>query len=182
MSCCLAKCHTYTKEVRVEKQDKQQEACHAQACCTGPIPSVGNDLHNIPDLTPDLDDTDCDDLGPGGRKPNTSAAVDDKSIEEGDRIFATCFHNEPAEVRTTQNISQWLAEVSHKNWETKSFRDLAPDCGAKYFTKLNVHWGYNYIRIKEGDEWKAMFRTNHSLFEYVLWVDKQSRNLPNHDK
>jgi hypothetical protein len=109
-----------------------------------------------------------DDLSPGGRKPNTSAAVDDESIEEGDRIFATCFHNEPAEVRTTQNISQWLAEVSHKNSEIKSFRDVAPDCGAKYFTKLNVHWGYNNIRIKEGDEWKAMFRTNHSLFEPLV--------------
>ncbi|SJL10872.1 uncharacterized protein ARMOST_14267 [Armillaria ostoyae] len=32
--------------------------------------------------------------------------------------------------------------------------------GAKYFTKLDVHWGYNNIRIKEGDEHKAAFRTN----------------------
>ena len=36
---------------------------------------------------------------------------------------------------------------------------------AKYFTKLDVHWGYNNICIKEGDEWKAAFRTNHSLYE-----------------
>ena len=31
---------------------------------------------------------------------------------------------------------------------------------AKYFTKLDVRWGYNNIRIKEGDEFKAAFRTN----------------------
>jgi len=31
---------------------------------------------------------------------------------------------------------------------------------AKYFTKLNVWWGYNNIKIKEGDEWKAAFQTN----------------------
>jgi hypothetical protein len=32
--------------------------------------------------------------------------------------------------------------------------------GAKYFTKLDVRWGFNNMRIKEGDEWKAAFRTN----------------------
>ena len=37
--------------------------------------------------------------------------------------------------------------------------------GAKYFTKLDVQWGYNNIRIKEGDEWKAAFKTNKGLFE-----------------
>jgi hypothetical protein len=37
--------------------------------------------------------------------------------------------------------------------------------GAKHFTKLDVRWGYNNVRIKEGDEWKAAFRTNIGLFE-----------------
>jgi len=37
--------------------------------------------------------------------------------------------------------------------------------GAKYFTKLDVQWGYNNIWIKEGDEWKAVFKTNWGLFE-----------------
>ena len=32
--------------------------------------------------------------------------------------------------------------------------------GAKYFTKLDVRWGFNNVRIQEGDEWKAAFRTN----------------------
>src|ERR1700723_2713545 len=36
---------------------------------------------------------------------------------------------------------------------------------AKVFTKMDVRWGYNNIRIKEGDEWKAAFRTNVGLFE-----------------
>ena len=39
---------------------------------------------------------------------------------------------------------------------------------AQYFTKLDVRWGYNNIRIKEGDEWKAAFRTNRGLFEPLV--------------
>ena len=34
-----------------------------------------------------------------------------------------------------------------------------------HFTKFDVHWGYNNIRIKEGDEWKAVFITQLGLFE-----------------
>ena len=40
--------------------------------------------------------------------------------------------------------------------------------GAKYFSKMDVRWGYNNIRIKEGDEWKAAFRTNRGLFEPLI--------------
>src|SRR6202789_2585575 len=36
---------------------------------------------------------------------------------------------------------------------------------AKYFTKLDVRWGYNNIQIREGDQWKAAFRTNKGLYE-----------------
>ena len=39
---------------------------------------------------------------------------------------------------------------------------------AKYFTKLNIRWGYNNVCIKEGDEWKAVFQTNRGLFEPLL--------------
>jgi len=30
-------------------------------------------------------------------------------------------------------------------------------CGAKYFTKLDVRWGFNNVYIKSRDEWKAVF-------------------------
>ena len=37
--------------------------------------------------------------------------------------------------------------------------------GASLFTKFDVRWGYNNVRIKEGDQWKAAFVTNQGLFE-----------------
>jgi hypothetical protein len=39
---------------------------------------------------------------------------------------------------------------------------------SKIFTKLDVRWGYNNVRIKEGDEHKAAFITNRGLFEPLV--------------
>jgi len=39
---------------------------------------------------------------------------------------------------------------------------------AKIFSKMDVQWGYNNIRIKEGDKWKATFCTNIGLFEPTI--------------
>jgi len=37
--------------------------------------------------------------------------------------------------------------------------------GRSLFTKFDIRWGYNNIRIKEGDEWKAAFKTPTGLFK-----------------
>ena len=36
------------------------------------------------------------------------------------------------------------------------------------FTKMDVRWGYNNVRIKDGDQWKAAFVTNHGLYEPMV--------------
>jgi hypothetical protein len=40
--------------------------------------------------------------------------------------------------------------------------------GAKLFTKLDLHWGYNNVRVKEGNKWKTAFRTKYGLFETLV--------------
>jgi len=39
---------------------------------------------------------------------------------------------------------------------------------ARYFTKLDVYWGFNNVCIKPGDEWKVAFRINRGLFEPLV--------------
>src|SRR6201996_6875418 len=37
--------------------------------------------------------------------------------------------------------------------------------GASIYTKLDIRWGYNKVRIKKGDEHKAAFKTRRGLYE-----------------
>lgn len=39
---------------------------------------------------------------------------------------------------------------------------------ATIFTKFDIQSGYNNIRIKEGDQWKAAFITSKGLFEPTI--------------
>jgi len=55
---------------------------------------------------------------------------------------------------------------------------------AKYFTKLDIHWGFNNVCIKPRNEWKAAFWTNRDMFEplVMFFGNQQSSHLPNHDE
>ncbi|KAF8756853.1 hypothetical protein RHS01_03813 [Rhizoctonia solani] len=63
-----------------------------------------------------------------------------------------------------------LNDVTHKNVYPLPRQDdlMAKLRNAKLFTKLDLCWGYNNVRIKEGDEWKTAFRTKYGLFEYLV--------------
>jgi len=49
--------------------------------------------------------------------------------------------------------------------------------GAKYFTKLDLQWGYNNVQIKIGDEWKAAFKMNKGLFEPLVMLFRLYNSL-----
>ena len=40
--------------------------------------------------------------------------------------------------------------------------------GAELFTKFDVWWGYNNVRIKDGHQWKGAFTTHRGLFEPLV--------------
>jgi hypothetical protein len=63
-----------------------------------------------------------------------------------------------------------LNAITRKNWyPLPPINNLIHQLkDAHYFTKLDVHWGYNNVHIHEGDEWKAAFCTNRGLFEPLV--------------
>lgn len=63
-----------------------------------------------------------------------------------------------------------LNEITIKNhYPIPRMQDLINSLsGAKYFTKIDLRWGYNNVRIKKGDEWKTAFITHRGLYEALV--------------
>ena len=52
------------------------------------------------------------------------------------------------------------------NYPLPLISNIIENIGTKrVFTKIDLRWEYNNIRIKEGDEWKVVFTTPERLFE-----------------
>ena len=60
-----------------------------------------------------------------------------------------------------------LNEITVKNrYPIPRITDLIDSLSqASIFTKIDLRWGYNNVRIKKGDEWKTTFVTHRGLFE-----------------
>ena len=43
--------------------------------------------------------------------------------------------------------------------------------------KFDIKWGYNNVRIKDGDQWKAAFTTNKGLFEPMVMFFRLTNSL-----
>ena len=55
------------------------------------------------------------------------------------------------------------------NYPLPLILDLIDSIGKKkVFTKIDLRWGYNNVRVKEGDEWKAAFLMPEGLFEPIV--------------
>jgi len=66
-------------------------------------------------------------------------------------------------VQDYQYLNSWMVK---NNYLLPLISDLIDSIGKKkVFTKMDLHWGYNNVRIKEEDEWKAAFSTPEGSFE-----------------
>jgi len=69
-------------------------------------------------------------------------------------------------VQDYQYLNSWTIK---NNYLLLLILDLIDSIGKKkVFTKMDLQWGYNNVRIKEGNEWKAAFLTPEGSFEPMV--------------
>ena len=66
-------------------------------------------------------------------------------------------------VQDYRPINKWTKK--NRNVSPLILQTINRLSGCTIFTKFDVRWGYNNIRIKPGDEWKAAFLTPEGLLE-----------------
>ena len=66
-------------------------------------------------------------------------------------------------VQDYRYLNEWTVK---NNYPLPLISDVLENIGTKkVFTKMDLRWGYNNVRIKEGDKWKAAFMTPEGSFE-----------------
>jgi len=69
-------------------------------------------------------------------------------------------------VQDYRYLNSWTIK---NNYPLPLISDLIDSIGKKkVFTKMDLRWEYNNMRIKEGDEWKAVFSMPEGLFEPMV--------------
>ena len=69
-------------------------------------------------------------------------------------------------VQDYQYLNEWTVK---NNYLLPLISDIVENIRTKkVFTKLDLRWGYNNVRIKEGDEWKAAFIISEESFEPMV--------------
>jgi hypothetical protein len=72
-------------------------------------------------------------------------------------------------LRPVQDYRQLNSHTVRNQYPLPLIAQLISDLsGAHIFSKVDVHQGYNNIRIKKGDEWKAVFKTKFGHWEPLV--------------
>jgi len=69
-------------------------------------------------------------------------------------------------VQDYQYLNEWTIK---NNYSLPLISDVLENIGTKkVFTKIDLRWGYNNVRIKKGDEWKVAFTIPEGSFEPMV--------------
>ena len=86
-----------------------------------------------------------------------------KSLQTAPVFFVRKKDGKKQMVQDYRYLNEWTIK---NNYPLPLISDVLENIGTKkIFTKMDLRWGYNNVRIKEGDEWKAAFTTPEGSFE-----------------
>ena len=72
-------------------------------------------------------------------------------------------------------LNKWMIK---NNYPLPLISDVLENIGTKkLFTKMDLRWGYNNVRINEGDEWKAAFTMPEGSFEPTVMFFELTNSL-----
>ena len=71
--------------------------------------------------------------------------------------------------------SQWTKKNRYPLPLITELVDKAP--GNDWYSTMDIRWGYNNVRIKDGNQWKAVFKTNQGLFEPTVMFFSLTNSL-----
>jgi len=78
-------------------------------------------------------------------------------------------------VQDYRYLNEWTIK---NNYPLPLISDILENIGTKkVFTKMDLRWGYNNMRIKEDDEWKAAFTTPEGSFEPTVMFFRLTNSL-----
>ena len=78
-------------------------------------------------------------------------------------------------VQDYRYLNEWMIK---NNYPLPLISDVLENIGTKkLFTKMDLRWGYNNVRIKEGDEWKAAFTMLEGSFEPTVMFFRLTNSL-----
>jgi len=78
-------------------------------------------------------------------------------------------------VQDYRYLNEWTVK---NNYSLPLISDIIKNIDTKrVFTKIDLWWGYNNVRIKEGDEWKAAFTTLERSFELTMIFFRLTNSL-----
>jgi len=80
--------------------------------------------------------------------------------------------------RMVMDYQSLNSQTVKNNYPLPLITELIDNMGSKkVFTKMDLRWGFNNVRIKEGDEWKGAFTTHIGSFELTVMFFRMT-NLP----
>ena len=66
-------------------------------------------------------------------------------------------------------------QTMKNNYPLPLITELVDNMGSKrVFTKMDLRWGYNNVRVKEEDKWKAVFTTHVGSFKPVVMFSRMT--------